>query len=59
MLVPLKYLLEQLNQNNSINLNFLDDDADGVSNFLDLCLNTSAGVRVYPYNGCEDTTYPL
>lgn len=46
-------------QNNSINLNFLDDDADGVSNFLDLCPNTSAGVRVYPYNGCEDTTYPF
>lgn len=46
-------------QNNSINLKFLDDDADGVSNFLDLCPNTSAGVRVYPYNGCEDTTYPF
>jgi hypothetical protein len=46
-------------QKNTINLNFLDDDADGVSNFLDLCPNTSAGVRIYPYNGCEDTTYPF
>ena len=46
-------------QNNTINLNFLDDDADGVSNFSDLCPNTLPGVRVYPYNGCEDTTYPF
>jgi hypothetical protein len=46
-------------QNNSIYLNFLDDDADGISNFSDLCPNTLPGVRVYPYNGCEDTTYPF
>jgi hypothetical protein len=46
-------------QNNTINLNFLDDDADGVSNFLDLCPNSLSGVRIYPYNGCEDTTYPF
>lgn len=46
-------------QNNTISLNFLDDDSDGVSNFLDLCPNSLAGVRVYPYNGCEDTTYPF
>ena len=46
-------------QNNSISLNFLDADADGVSNFLDLCPNSLSGVRVYPYNGCEDTTYPF
>ncbi|MCK8142445.1 hypothetical protein MW871_11130 [Flavobacterium sp. I-SCBP12n] len=45
--------------NNSVKLNFLDDDSDGVSNFLDLCPNTQAGVRVYPNNGCEDTTYPF
>ncbi|CAM3935236.1 hypothetical protein FLSI110296_04400 [Flavobacterium sinopsychrotolerans] len=46
-------------QNNSIYLNFLDDDADGISNFSDLCPNTLPGVRVYSYNGCEDTTYPF
>jgi hypothetical protein len=45
--------------NNTINLNFLDDDADGVSNFLDLCPDTLPGVRVYLSNGCEDTSYPF
>lgn len=48
-----------LQKNSTINLNFLDDDGDGVSNFLDICPNTLPGVRVYPYNGCEDTTYPF
>ncbi|RMA72787.1 hypothetical protein [Flavobacterium weaverense] len=46
-------------RNNTVILNFLDDDSDGVSNFLDICPNTQAGVRVYPNNGCEDTSYPF
>ena len=46
-------------QNSTIILNFLDDDADGVSNFLDLCPNTAPGVLVYPNDGCENTTYPF
>lgn len=46
-------------QNSTVSLNFLDADADGVSNFLDQCPNSLPGVRVYPTNGCEDTTYPF
>jgi hypothetical protein len=26
---------------------------------FNLCPNTSAGVRIYPYNGCEDTASPV
>ena len=45
-------------KNNTTNLNFLDDDLDGVANYMDLCPNTLAGVVVEPANGCEDVTAP-
>ncbi|TLP79083.1 thrombospondin type 3 repeat-containing protein [Maribacter sp. ACAM166] len=44
--------------NSTINLNFLDDDEDGVANYEDACPETPAGEIVDP-DGCTDVTKPL
>lgn len=43
---------------NKIILNFLDDDVDGVANYLDLCPDTPAG-EIVEADGCTDVTKPL
>ncbi|MBC7845002.1 MAG: hypothetical protein H7Y10_00750 [Flavobacterium sp.] len=45
-------------KNSTANLKFLDDDLDGVANYLDQCPNTLSGVVVEPANGCDDVTAP-
>lgn len=47
-----------IQKNNSANLKFLDDDLDGVGNYLDQCPNTLSGVVVEPANGCDDVKAP-
>jgi len=44
--------------NSTINLNFLDEDEDGVADYQDLCLNTPAG-EVVEADGCSDVTKPV
>ncbi|MEH6681986.1 MAG: right-handed parallel beta-helix repeat-containing protein, partial [Sediminicola sp.] len=43
--------------NNSLLLNFLDSDGDGVPDYLDECSDTPSGDVVEP-NGCTDLTSP-
>lgn len=45
--------------NNTVILNILDDDLDGVPNYQDSCPNTNTGVVVEPANGCADVTAPI
>lgn len=45
-------------KNNNTILKFLDEDGDGVANYLDLCPGTLPGVVVEPANGCDDITAP-
>lgn len=47
-----------IQKNNTANLNFLDDDLDGVANYQDQCPNTLSGVVVEPANGCDDVIAP-
>ncbi|MCM4169878.1 hypothetical protein DHD32_00180 [Arenibacter sp. TNZ] len=44
--------------NGTINLNFLDDDEDGVANYEDICPETPAG-EIVEEDGCTDITEPL
>ena len=47
-----------LQNNSTINLNFLDDDTDGVANYQDLCPNTPSG-EIVEADGCTDITEPI
>ncbi|MBD3661126.1 MAG: hypothetical protein HUJ11_02885, partial [Arenibacter algicola] len=47
-----------LQNNSTINLNFLDDDVDGVADYQDLCPNTPSG-EVVEADGCTDISEPL
>ena len=46
-----------IQKNNTIILNYLDDDQDGVPNYLDECPDTPLG-EVVEENGCTDVTAP-
>src|SRR5690606_10230743 len=44
-------------KNNTILLNFLDDDSDGVANYQDICPETPLG-EIVEANGCTDISLP-
>lgn len=45
--------------NNTANLKILDDDGDGVANYMDQCPSTLPGDVVEPTTGCNDETPPV